>query len=166
MILCCLPLTGLFFVAIDATINCYREVIWWHMLSDIGGLWGRKGKAFFTSMSSPRFCVLCTTISIEFNKSNQKVYKTMSTYDVLQKNVVGNKTQFWVVFIVGHIDQLPFFIVGHLDQLFLFILGHLDQLILFIVGHFDQLRLLDGSSTVTITCFLWTPWGWGCQLMM
>ena len=105
-------------------------------------------------MSSRRFCVLCTTISIEFNKSNQKVYKTMSTYDVLQKNVVGNKTQFWVVFIVGHIDQLPFFIVGHLDQLFLFILGHLDQLILFIVGHFDQLRLLDGSSTVTIACSL------------
>ena len=98
------PFTGLFFVAIDATINCYREVIWWHVLSDIGGLWGRKGKAFFTSMSSPRFCVLCTTISIEFNKSNQKVYKTMSTYDVLQKNVVGNKAQFWVVFIVGHIE--------------------------------------------------------------
>ena len=47
-----------------------------------------------------------------------------------------------------------FFIVGHLDQLSLFILGHLDQLILFIVGHFDQLRLLDGSSTVTIACFL------------
>ena len=89
-----------------------------------------------------------------YGRTDRSSSKTMSTSDVLKKNVVGNKTQFWVVFIVGHIDQLPFFIVGHLDQLFLFILGHLDQLILFIVGHFDQLRLLDGSSTVTIACSL------------
>ena len=56
-----------FFVAIDSTISSYREVITFSHLLN------------------------------EFNQSNQNDHKTMSTSDVLQKNVVGNKTQYWVV---------------------------------------------------------------------
>ena len=60
-------LAGLFFVAIDSTISSYREVITFSHLLN------------------------------EFNQSNQNNHKTMSTSDVLQNNVVGNKTQYWVV---------------------------------------------------------------------
>ena len=91
MILCRLPLAGLFFVAIDATISSYREVITFsHRLNGVF--------AFCRTISTPYLCgPNAKTLLNEFNQSNQKDYKTMSTSDVLQKNVVGNKTQFWVV---------------------------------------------------------------------
>ena len=92
------PFAGLFFVAIDSTISSYKEVITFsHRLNGIFAFWHTISTPYLNARSHEERGPYAKTLLNEFNQSNQNDYKTMSTSDVLQKNVVDNKTQYWVV---------------------------------------------------------------------
>ena len=53
--------------------------------------------AIVSTIGSYREVITFSHLLNEFNQSNQNDHKTMSTSDVLENNVVGNKTQYYVV---------------------------------------------------------------------